>query len=50
MVGTHLRFSPLYSFSKNLVNCSRPMASFSNSRKLNAQRFTRRTGTSLLLD
>lgn len=46
---THLRFSPLYSFSRNLVNWSWPIGSISSSRRSNPHRFTLRSGTSLLL-
>lgn len=46
--STHFKFSPLYSFSRNFVNCSLPAGSFSNSRKLKLHRFTRRSGTSFL--
>lgn len=47
--NTHLRFSPLYSFSRNFENWSRPTGSFSSSLRSKPQRLTRRNGTSLLL-
>lgn len=48
MTINYLRFSAENSFSKNLKNCSLPAASFSNSLSENAQRLTRRQGTSFL--
>lgn len=45
-VITYLRFSPLNSLSKNLLNWSFPAGSWSNSSILNAHRFTLRCGIS----
>lgn len=45
-VLTYLRFSPLNSLSKNLLNWSFPAGSWSNSSILNAHRFTLRCGIS----
>lgn len=47
-LGTHLRFSLLNSFSRNLVKCSLPTGSLRSSCRLNAHRFTRFAWISLL--